>query len=190
MLRLLMRSRAFPHVVLLGHRKAITETKMMRQPNGKFKEQTEVVGYDMDVPGRKWLGNMTKFTEQYLWMTDDGIGEMDIRLHLRSDGKHKTKLRTPMQVESEMEVPFSYEGMCGVIRQVAEYAGVDMASADHGLRSVVYGEGGTGKTMLWTSLPPETFEVGPAVYVPYDPSAARLRSVWPELRSTKENDDE
>jgi hypothetical protein len=185
-LKMAMRSKQYPHVIMLGHRKEIADQKMERQPNGKYQSVKKVVGYDMGIPGRKWLGNMTKFTDQYVWHTNDGVTSMDIRLHLRSDGKHQTKFRSTQNFsDAELKVPFSYEGQANVIRKVAKLTGVDMASTEHGLRLVAYGMGGTGKTMLWTSLPEETFEIGPAVYMPFDPSAVRLASVWDELRTLK-----
>lgn len=181
MLRMLNRSRQFPHVVVLGHSKARTKTKMV--PVGKgYKEVTEVVGYDMDVPGRKWLGNMTKFFEQYVWMTNDGVQNTDINLHLRSDGQFKTKFRSTVAHEATLKVPFSYEGQADVIRRLAELTNVDLVDPGVGLRTCCYGDGGVGKTMLWTSWPPEVFEkLGPIVYFPFDPSAGRLASTWPEL---------
>jgi len=187
LLKMAMRTQRFPHVILVAHRKDITEEVMERQANGKYQRVKKTVGYDMAVPGKALLGNMTKFTEQYLWHSNEGVELMDIRLHLRGDGMHKTKFRSnkPNEVPGELEVPPTYEGMSGVIREVAKLTGVDMGSTKDGLRTVAYGDGGTGKTMLWTSLPEETFEVGPAVYVPYDPSAARLASVWDELRSKR-----
>jgi hypothetical protein len=181
LLRMMMRSNQFPHVIVLGHRKEITKTTLVQVGN-KMKEVTEVVGYDMGVPGRKWMGNMTKFAEQYLWQANHGKSLIDIRLHLRSDGKHHTKFRTTEpHVPADIKVPYSYKGQADVIRQVAKLTGVDMGSTDHGLRLMDYGLGGSGKTMLWTSLPEETFDIGPALYLPYDPSAARLASVWPAL---------
>lgn len=185
--KMAMRSRKFPHVILIMHRKPITDQVMERQPNGRYQKVKKTVGYDAAWPGRALMGEMTKFTEQYVWHSNEGVETMDIRLHLRDDGMHKTKFRSnkPDEVPSEIDVPPSYEGMANVIREVARLTNVDMGSAERGLRTIAYGDGGTGKTMLWTSLPEETFEVGPAVYVPYDPSAARLASVWDELRTTR-----
>lgn len=184
LLRMAMRSKQFPHVIVLGHRKEIYE-EVMKRVGGKYQAVREIVGYDMSVPGRKWLGQMTKFAEQYVWQTNDGHDAMDIRLHLRSDGQHHTKFRTAQTIPGELSVPFGYADMADVIRELARYSEVDMGAHEPGLRLVSYGQGGTGKTMLWTSLPEETFKLGPAVYVPYDPSAARLTSVWPELRTKK-----
>lgn len=185
LLRMAMRSKQYPHVIVLGHRKEITEQRM-KKVGAKYQSVNEVVGYDMGIPGRKWLGNMTKFTDQYVWHTNEGVSEMDIRLHLRGDGKHQTKFRsTAPDVPGELDVPYSRNDQAEVIRRVAKLTGVDMASDGHGLRLVAYGMGGTGKTMLWTSLPEETFELGPAVYLPFDPSADRLASVWPELCTRK-----
>lgn len=185
LLKMAMRS-AYPHVIILGHRKDITEERMQPIGNGKYQKVAIVTGHDMGVPGRRWLGNMTKFTDQYLWHSNDGVAMMDIKLHLRSDGKHQTKFRsTASDVPSEIDVPYSYKGQADVIREVAKLSGVDMALPGHGLRLVAYGMGGTGKTMLWTSLPDETFDIGPAIYMPFDPSAARLASTWPELCKIK-----
>lgn len=185
LIKMAMSSRQFQHVILLGHRKEMYEEKMVRE-RGQYVTRKELVGYDLSIPGRRWLGNMTKFTEQYLWHSNDGIDSMDIRLHLRSDGRHHTKFRTTQVVPGEIAVPFDYEGMAQVIRDVAGYAGYDLNDPfGAGFRTVCYGVGNTGKTMLWTSFPEEILKHGPVLYVPYDPGAARLTSVWPELCSKK-----
>jgi len=166
------------HMIMIGHRAAQTDSIK------RGKELTIVTnGYGVDMPGQKYLLQTSKYFEEYLWMSDDGYDEPEITLHLRSDGKHQTKFRSMSKdVETSLPIPFDYDEMVEVHRKMATWRGIDFSDPQGRRYSMcLYGNGGTGKTTLATSLPPEVFEQGPVVYVAYDPASFHLSSTWPQL---------
>lgn len=176
------RLRGIKHRFILGHEQPIEHTEMVRM--GKtFEKQTLTDGYDFEISGKKWQKKLTVFFEEYLWLSNEGYNEMDIRLHLSTDGKRLTKFRSMAKSKpTELPVPFSHEGMANLHRKLAALRRIDLKTLDGpGYNMALYAPGGCGKTSFITSLPEEVFALGPMVYIAYDPAAEQMSSTWDDL---------
>lgn len=167
----------FKHVIQLFHKQELIEKNLVQRGKQWVEDET-IVGYDAKLVGRKMNRSLSIYFEHYLWLENKGYDSVQIELHLtKGDGKHEAKFRSRNPFPSSIYVPFDYEGQVEVHRELARLAGIDLTTADGpGFRDGWYAFGGSGKTMLATSVPPEVLELGPMVYVGYDPAAHNMTS--------------
>lgn len=171
------------HLWVIGHRAAVQE-KIGKGKNAT----TQLVGYGMDMPGSKHTLTTTKFFEEYVYFTNQGVMEPEIRLHLKPDQYHIAKFRSMnLEVPAWMDLPFDEEELYEIWRKLAGWRGINYEDPrGRKFCMAAYGDGGMAKTATITSQPPEFYAQGPMVYVAYDPASHQMSSTWPGIAKLKE----
>lgn len=175
------------NLFVLGHEKE----KTIKVPDGQGGYYSRTTEIGLSLSGVKLITATSTLFNEYVFLTNESQrdGMLDIYLHLRDSDYRKANFRTTAaDVSAKLWVPPDYEGQANVIRQLAEWAGIDLTSDDPFMPKFslcCYAPGGYGKTQLFTSLPEEMFAQGPAVYVAADPVAVHMRSTWKPLLSGK-----